>query len=268
VLSRPDLRGGAGWPLFAQRDWGIVAYRHYLRLKLHIPQILQARPADKPVVIAVHPHGMAADYRVAMDGMLYAALPGRQVFTLSASVLFSLPLVRELCLWTRCIDASKPVAARALKRGRSLMVIPGGEAEQMRTQTGVEEVFLSKRVGFVKLAMQHGAALVPCYAFGVVDLYSVTAAQHKTNSSGWLWALSKKAGVAMPRYAGSFGFMPHRRPTDLVFDEPFEPACATPGRPTDAEVAAAHAEYIARLRRLFDDHKDSFGFEDRQLLVT
>lgn len=59
-----------------------------------------------------------------------------------------------------------------------------------------------------------------------------------------------------------------RRPTDLVFDEPFEPACATPGRPTDAEVAAAHAEYIARLRRLFDDHKDSFGFEDRQLLVT
>ena len=122
VIARPELKGGSGWRLFAQHDWGIVAYRHFLRLRLHVSSGLRNREPSKPVVIAVHPHGVAADYRVAMDGMLYAALPGRQVFTLSASVLFSLPLVRELCLWTRCIDASKPVAARALQRGLSLMV--------------------------------------------------------------------------------------------------------------------------------------------------
>ena len=88
---------------------------------------------------------------------------------------------------------------------------------------------MTKRAGFVKLALQHGAALVPCYAFGVVDLYTVTAAQHKANAKGCLWTLSKKAGVAIPRYSGSVGFMPQRGRTDLVFDEPFEPACAVPG---------------------------------------
>ena len=59
-----------------------------------------------------------------MDGLLYEALPGRKVVTLAASVLFTLPLVRELCLWTRCIDASKKVASRALSRGLSLQVPP------------------------------------------------------------------------------------------------------------------------------------------------
>jgi hypothetical protein len=50
----------------------------------------------------------------------------------------------------RRVDASRAVAARALQRGRSLMVIPGGEAEQLRTRKGVEELYLAKvgkRVG-------------------------------------------------------------------------------------------------------------------------
>ena len=72
----------------------------------------------------------------------------------------------------------------------------------MRTMPGVEEVYLAKRLGFVKLALQHSAALVPCYAFGVVDLYSVTPAQHRSNSQGARWALSKKYGVAVPSYSG------------------------------------------------------------------
>lgn len=170
ALTRAELKSGQPWPLFSQRDWGIIALRQFLRLRLHVSEALRRRDNSKPVVVGIHPHGLASDYRVAMDGLLYEALPGRTLLTLGASVLFMLPLVRELCLWTRCIDARKAVAARALKKGHSLMVIPGGEAEQLRTQTGVEEVYLSKRVGFVKLAMQHGAALVPCYAFGTVDL--------------------------------------------------------------------------------------------------
>ena len=45
-------------------------------------------------------------------------------------------------------------------------------------------------------------------------------------------------------------------------------ACASPGAPTDEEVKAAHDAYIVALRKLFDAHKASFGFGDRELVVV
>lgn len=40
------------------------------------------------------------------------------------------------------------------------------------------------------------------------------------------------------------------------------------GQPTDAEVVAAHAEYVERLRSLFDVHKNDFGYGNRELIVS
>merc|ERR1712166_725796 len=268
LLARPDLRGGQPWRFFSSHDWGIVALRRYLRLRLCVSPALHQRCPSKPVVVGIHPHGVASDYRVLMDGLLYEALPGRHLFTLGASVLFSLPLVRELALWTRTIDASKSVAKRALESGVSLAVIPGGEAEQMRTQTGVEDVYITKRVGFVKLAMQHEAALVPCYAFGTTDLYDITESQHQANTTGFLWTLSKKFGVAMPRFRGRFGFLPKRKACCMVFGDPFEPECKEPKKPTDGELVAALALYMRKLKALFDEHKEAMGCGDRELVMT
>merc|ERR1712048_514373 len=193
MASRPELREGAGWPGFAQKEWGYHAFRRFLRLRLYVSKTLQKRPVDQEVVIGVHPHGIAADYRILMDGMLYDALPGRQILSLSASVLYYIPVVRELALWTRCIDARKKVAAGALQRGHSIMVIPGGEHEQIRTKKGHEEVYLANRVGFVKLALEANAALVPSYAFGCVDLYDTYTFLHGPRE--WI---RKTLGVCIP----------------------------------------------------------------------
>ena len=46
------------------------------------------------------------------------------------------------------------------------------------------------------------------------------------------------------------------------------PPCATPGAPTDDEVAAAHRAYVAALRALFDAHKARFGYADRELKIA
>eukprot|EP00403_Amphidinium_massartii_P000362 CAMPEP_0178380684 /NCGR_PEP_ID=MMETSP0689_2-20121128/5593_1 /TAXON_ID=160604 /ORGANISM="Amphidinium massartii, Strain CS-259" /LENGTH=336 /DNA_ID=CAMNT_0020000841 /DNA_START=74 /DNA_END=1084 /DNA_ORIENTATION=+ len=259
TISRPDMKDGAPWAYFSKCEWGYHAFRRYLRLRLHVSPTLRARPANKQVVIGVHPHGIASDYRILMDGMLYEALPGRSVLALSASVLFCLPIVRELAVWTRCIDARKSVAARAMSKGHSLLVIPGGEHEQIRTQKGKEEVFLAKRMGFVKLALQAGAALVPSYAFGCVDLYDTSDVFHSARET---------AGVCIPVYWGAVAFLPKRVPINLVMGSPLEVDCATPGQPTDEEVAAAHAAYVGALKKLFDENKAKFGYEDRTLTVT
>ena len=101
----------------------------------------------------------------------FQALPGRSVLSLAASVLFALPVVRRVALWTRCIDASRSVATRALAQGHSLLVLPGGEREQFQTQRGVESVYLARRRGFLRLALASGARVCPCYSFGAADLY-------------------------------------------------------------------------------------------------
>lgn len=150
------------------------------------------------------------------------------------------------------------------------------------------------------LCLQHRAALVPCYAFGTTDLYDISPTQHEINSKGFLWKLNKNLGVAIPLYKGSLGFMPKRVTVDLVFDEPFEPQCQVrssrraplltcvreaeacaagfrlrcatwrqvEGKPTEAEVEAAHAEYTRRLVKLFDAHKALLGYADRKLVVS
>lgn len=67
-----------------------------------------------------------------------------KIRSLAASVLFCIPFVRELTLLTGCIDASPRVAEGALKNGRTILVLPGGEAEQLLTVKGVEKVRLDE----------------------------------------------------------------------------------------------------------------------------
>ena len=140
----------------------------------------------------------------------------------------------------------------------------------MLTRTGVEEVLLARRAGFVKLALSRGsaapppvcgtrrvsedasptcvpsgAALVPCYAFGTVDLYSVSGSQHGANSQGLLWTLHKRFGVALPRYSGSCGFLPKRGEAAPRAPTPAEHTATAP-HPSLLEVPARGARLLAR----------------------
>lgn len=77
-ISRPDLsgKGEAAWRSFGERERGYHAFRNFTSLRLHMSPGLCERPVDCPVIIGVHPHGIASDYRILCDGMLYHALPG------------------------------------------------------------------------------------------------------------------------------------------------------------------------------------------------
>jgi hypothetical protein len=48
-----------------------------------------------------------------------------------------------------------------LKKGRSLLIFIGGEKEQLMSENGKHKIYLKHRKGFVKLALQHGAHLIP-----------------------------------------------------------------------------------------------------------
>lgn len=96
-------------------------------------------PPTRQYVFGVHPHGVFSWglFMFAAKGTpfdkRFPGLCGEKLSGLVASVLFYLPTVRDFFLEWPYIDASRKVASQALKQGRSLYIIPGGEKERSRS---------------------------------------------------------------------------------------------------------------------------------------
>jgi 2-acylglycerol O-acyltransferase 2 len=216
-------------------------------------------------IFGVFPHGVNADYRVLVDGLLSdTVLPqtGSRVRTLAASILFYIPVVREISLWTGCVNASKPVAQRNLQQGLSLLILPGGQQEQLRTTYGQELVYIQRRKGFVKLAIQYGIPLVPVYVFGVNDYYSTS---HFALSVR-LWIV-QYLGISWTMGCGFYKspYCPFPVNTTMVFGEPIKVPHIN--HPTSEVVDQVHTQFVTALQQLFEHHKTDLGYGDRTLQV-
>ena len=216
-------------------------------------------------IFAAHPHGALAFNRGAVgfstDTLWDKAFPNVKFRVLTATAAFFVPFIRELWLWSYCVDASKPTAVRVLTVEKSsVFVYPGGEKEQLETVYGQQRVFLKSRKGFVKLALEHGAHLVPVYAFGETDLYSHS--QFLIGARKWL---VNKFGVAVPFLWGQYGLMPYKTSVTLVFGKPI--VVKKKETPTSEEIDMLHREYVKSLTKLFDDHKESLGYGHQQLVI-
>lgn len=270
--SELNVKKDRTWAAFSRKFWLFQRMRAYFPQRVHLPDKFPAAAtgttgddAAKQYLFAFHPHGTMSDFRVILDGQMLDLLPGLhgRLRWLGASILFRLPVAREICLWTGVVDARRSVAVKVLKEGFSIGVIPGGEQEQLQTEYGKEEVYLKKRFGFVKLALQFGVPLVPCYVFGCVDLYRTSNFMHGIRS-----ALVKKLGVCLPFCYGQFGLplTPFKRPVDIVIGAPLEVGKIE--EPTQEQVAEAHEKYVRALQELFDSNKARFGYGDRKLEIT
>lgn len=268
VLTRPETKQGVRWQAFSKHFSLFLKLREFLSLSIHHPlpkRLVEAEKSkDAQFVVAVFPHGTAADYRVAMDGMLDQVFPNiyDKVRTLGASVLLMIPLVREIFLWTSGIDASRGVAEKALDKGYSLIVLPGGEAEQIRTIYEKERVYLKNRKGFLKLAMRKSVPVVPVYVFGASDYYET--------SSAWLglrlW-LVKNLGVCIPFAFGMWGSILCPRPvkTTIAIGDPLSFSVKDTKNPSKEELDEVHRLFCTSLVDLFDKHKGPLGFGERTL---
>jgi hypothetical protein len=91
------------------------------------------------------------------------------------------PLVREFLLACGCIPAERDRLQAALRSGCSIAVTPGGWREARNH--GSYQLILKQRSGFVQLAQQTGALLVPVLCLGEQDL----ATMPLRNSLLWVY---------------------------------------------------------------------------------
>jgi 2-acylglycerol O-acyltransferase 2 len=96
--------------------------------------------------------------------------PWRAMFA-GASVLFWVPLLRELLLLAGVRDATRRNILRLLADGRTVAVNPGGIWEMVHSRWGEETIYVQKRLGFVRIAMESGTPLLAAYAFGENQIF-------------------------------------------------------------------------------------------------
>nr|XP_023394806.1 2-acylglycerol O-acyltransferase 2 [Loxodonta africana] len=178
----------------------------------------------------------------------------------------SLPVLRELPARGEGLVASdKESVDHLLSRkegGNLLAIIVGGSKESLDARPGAYRLLLRNRKGFIKLALMHGAALVPIFSFGENELFD----QVNNPPGSWLRCvqnhLQKVMGFALPLFHGrgvfqySFGLLPYRRPITTVVGKPIEVQKTL--QPSQEEVDHLHQRYIKELCNLFEAHKLKF----------
>lgn len=135
----------------------------------------------------------------------------------------------------------------------------GGAQEALHARPGNYKIILKKRKGFVKLALQTGASLIPVFSFNEVEVFDQPSNEPGTKIRRFQDFVKKWTGIAPAFFIGrgffqySFGLIPQRHPIYTVIGEPLPPIKIS--TPTTDEIDEMHGKYVNALTKLFEDHK-------------
>ena len=223
-----------------------------------------------PYVVACEPHstlpmGMVLGLNTC-TGTPPPGLAGVRI--LASSACFSVPLVRQVWWWNGMRPASRGTMQSLLAGSTPVALCPGGvrEVGLLTPGGGTETLYLRARTGFVRLALQARAPLVPAFAFG--------------QTAAFEWVRPPMPRAAHECLARAIGFMPlwvhdgrglpfPRRDAGvtLVVGKPLPLPAFDGADPPPELVAATLDAYIAALTALFERHKAEQGCGGTRLVV-
>eukprot|EP00659_Diplonema_papillatum_P017499 gene17500-26926_t len=212
--------------------WKVGSQYFPVRLRVEDAACLPAVKDGQPqhYLFVYHPHGLhsfGAFFNFATNSTGFDQIfPHLKMFVQTLPIQFKLPLWRELVKASAMGDASKGCLNRVLTGppGNSALLVVGGAEESLGAVPGTFDLVLKKRKGFVKIAMQNGATLVPCFSFGENDVYQNFS--NRPSVRKWMKWLKSKLGFAVPLFQGrgifnyTWGLLPHRRAITTVVGKP------------------------------------------------
>lgn len=235
----------------------------YVPAYFPIKVVFEDESAFKPkqsYVFAAEPHSILPLGLIILTPQC-GVLPVSDLRGLGTSAIFWTPYVRQVWTWLGLVPVSRKYFTELLQRGTSTVVIPGGVQECLYLERGREVVFLRKRFGFIKVAMETGAHIVPTFCFGQSNTYRWWKPKGQ-----WYNQLSRAIGFTPLVFWGRYGTpIPFRSPMTYVIGKPIE-VVKNP-QATHEEVGAVLEKYIEAVEKLFESHKAAAGFKDTPLHV-
>lgn len=238
-----------------------AAWRRYFRFSVVFDGKISL--VGKKYVIPECPHGVFPLGQLIATSLADMCWPGHPIYALAADAVFHVPLWRHVMTWLGGIPATAASFRRALQKG-SVGLIPGGIAEMFMIDDDKEIIKLRDRKGFVRLAVEAGADIVPCYHFGNSQLFRF--------GPRWLEPYARKHRVALGLLVGRWGLplgLPNHVPIMFVVGAPIavkQTARSDPG--FAAAVDDAHGQLIEAMQTLYDKYKGMYGWADRPLVIV
>lgn len=91
--------------------------------------------------------------------------------SLGATFLFKIPGLREFFSKGGALKASPDNARRLLKAGHIVILAPGGIYEALIAKRGLRRIPWERRKGFVRVAVEQNAPIIPTYGQGIHSVY-------------------------------------------------------------------------------------------------
>ncbi|KAI8638373.1 diacylglycerol acyltransferase [Parasitella parasitica] len=260
------------------RRWTIWRYfADYFPVRLVKEQDLDPK---KNYVFGYAPHGIisiGALTNFATEATGFSEMfPGITPSLLTLTSNFRIPFYRDLIMSLGIAAVSRRSCASILSSGpgRSIVIVVGGAAESLNARPGIADLVLRKRLGFIRLAIQQGASLVPVFSFGENELYD----QLDNSKGSKVFMCQKKMqslfGFTMPLFHArgifnyDFGLIPFRHHIYTVVGKPIPVPALEEGQtePTQEQILQVQKLYIEELYFIYNKYKDVYAQDRKQEL--
>jgi len=229
-------------------------------------------------IFCAHPHGVCCFSHVAhflTEATGFSdTFKGINIYPLLLDAHFFAPFHREIAHLSGFKGASKGAILNLLtsrKAGTSVLLIPGGASEALKSQPGHYDLIIKKRKGFVRMALQTGASLVPVMAFGETSLFQIKSPAPGSLVDRIQKLVKRLTGFAIPVLEGD-GFwygakvlllLPRCLPVTTIVGAPLHVSKwegDVNNNPSfDSAVDKLHEEYCKALQQLWVEHKDKYA---------
>jgi 1-acyl-sn-glycerol-3-phosphate acyltransferase len=177
----------------------------------------------------------------------------RPLYWLGHEALVQLPVLGDFLRRCGVLPADPDAAAAALAAGGALIVYPGGEVELHRPWSRRNEILFHGRTGFVRLAAETGAPIVPVVAAGGHNTYlPITDGRILAQALGLRRRFNIKTlpvSLALPWGLNISDFLLHLPLPARIQVRVLEPLPVGP----DADLTATAEGIVARMQAALDE---------------
>ncbi|CAL8088486.1 unnamed protein product [Calicophoron daubneyi] len=184
-----------------------------------------------------------------------------------------MPLWRDILLNLGGISVSEKSLMHVLdpnkeeNKGNFVIVLVGGVPEMLEAHPHHNVLYMKRRYGFFRLALQTGSSLIPCLTFGELSLVDQLPNKPRSVIRSIQEYFLKRIGTPLPfPYPYGIGPIPHRVPVYTVVGAPIP--CERISHPSREQVSQLKELYLKKLTDLYQRYRDPLDPEAGELIFV